>query len=223
MEKPEKIDTFQSDLLEWGQDNQRAFPWRNTSTTPYEFLVLELLLVKTVTKMVPPVYTELVETYPDLESLQQANKEDLVEILEPIGFHEGRAEALLEIADTLADTGVPAEKDRLMELPWVGEYVADAVLCFQFGKPQPMVDTNVVRIYSRLFAGRDTELSEEEVQELAEEMLHQDRPKEFNYALLDFGAQVCRGTRRQKPRCEECFAQDYCEYYQELDNRASDD
>lgn len=96
-----------------------------------------------------------------------------------------------------------------MELPFVGRYAANAVLCFAFGKRRPIVDRNVIRIYERVF---DTDLHyrSDETWQLAENVLPEENVQRFNLTLIDFAAQVCVA---RTPRCEVCLLTDICQYY----------
>lgn len=72
--------------------------------------------------------------------------------LEPLGFQNQRAKALVAIGHAFADTGIPANKDEIGEPSYVGRYTASTVLCFAFDQRCPVVDSNVVRIYNRTFS-----------------------------------------------------------------------
>ena len=99
-----------------------------------------------------------------------------------------------------------------MKLPGVGEYIANAVLCFSFKKPVPIVDANVGRIMNRIFSfpvksapSRDKNLLEK-----MKEILPEKNARAFNLALLDFAALVCLP---RKPRCEECPLSQSCDFF----------
>jgi A/G-specific adenine glycosylase len=97
----EKIDRFRSDLLAWGEENVRHFPWREFDADLYESFVAEFFLTQTLATNVAKVYPSFVERYPTLDSLRSASEEYIVEIIRPLGFYSQRAEALVEIADTV--------------------------------------------------------------------------------------------------------------------------
>ena len=202
------INDFRSDLLSWAYDNLRAFLWRET-TDPYEILIAEILLQKTEAEKVEPVYREFLSTYPSLNELAAADREELANIIYSLGLQNQRSKALISIGETLQGDGVPNDTNRLLELPYVGRYAANATLCFAFGEPRPIVDANVVRVYNRIF-DTDFDYRDEEAWEFAEKVLPEAYAWEFNLAILDFAAAICRP---KTPRCEECFFTDQCSYY----------
>lgn len=205
-------DRFREDLIEWSQGNLRSFPWRDTDCTPYEVLIAEILLKQTRSPTVHEIYVEFIEKYPTLEELAQADREELIEILRPLGLYNYRSDAFMEIAERAVESGIPESEDELRDFPQVGPYVLNATLCFGFGEERPIMDTNVERIYGRLFQNDGVdEFDEAELWKLAEQMLPEGEARQYNLALLDFGYSICTHS---SPSCEECFASEYCDYYQ---------
>lgn len=171
-----------------------------------------MLLRKTRAEAAEPVIKELFACYPTLVSLAEADPEDLTKMLRPIGLHRIRAEAIKRVARTLVDDHggkVPCDLETLQALPHVGRYAANAVLCFAFGLPTPIVDSNVVRLFNRLFGTeRPVEVHKADgLWDFAKKLLPKDKPREFNWALLDLAATVC--TPR-KPTCAICPVVRYC-------------
>jgi len=208
MGQQQVIEDFRSKLLSWGSDNLRAFPWRETSD-PYEILVAEILLQKTAAEKVEPIYREFLAMYPSLDELADADREGLTDIIYSLGLQNQRSKALISIGETLQGDGVPDDTDRLLKLPYVGRYAANATLCFAFGEPRPIVDANVVRVYNRIF-DTDFDYRDEAAWKFAEKTLPEAYAWEFNLAILDFAAAICTP---KTPRCEECFFTDRCSYY----------
>ncbi|WP_152418718.1 MULTISPECIES: hypothetical protein [Halorubrum] len=207
---------FQQDLLEWSEGNLRSFPWREDNATPYEVLIAEIMLKQTRSPTVHRIYQEFIEEYPTVEALAEADREELIEIIQPLGLYNYRADAFIEIGERTADGGLPEDEDLLSDLPQVGPYVLNATLCFGFGEERPIMDTNVERIYSRVFqnSGVD-EFDEGDFWELAECMLPEREARQYNLGLLDFGYSICTHS---SPSCDECFASEYCGYYQNRDD-----
>lgn len=204
----EKAERFRTGLLEWADDNLREFPWRDTSD-PYEVLVAEVLLQKTLAAKVPAVYREFLDRFPNLRDLSKADADEIADLLEPLGFQNQRAKALVDIGDEFADEGVPTDQEALSEPRYIGPYATNAVLCFAFDLRRAVVDANVVRIYNRAF-GFDFSAQQNAAWELAQWMLPEKDYQRFNLALVDYGAAVCISG---EPRCEECFFTDDCEYF----------
>lgn len=134
MDESERIEALRDALLSWSAGNLRQFPWRETRD-PYEVLVAEILLQRTFAGKVEPVYVLLIERYPTVDELGEAEAEDVAEILEPLGLQNKRGRALVRIGNSLAESGVPEEETELLELPFVGKYAANATLCFAFDRP----------------------------------------------------------------------------------------
>lgn len=205
------IEDFRSDLLSWAVDNLRTFPWRET-TDSYEVLIAEILLQKTAAEKVEPIYVEFLATYPSPAELAEADRDELADIIYSLGFQNQRSKALISIGQALRGSGVPDDAERLLELPYVGRYAANATLCFAFGEPRPIVDANVVRVYNRIF-DTDFDYRDEAVWQFAEKVLPAVDAQEFNLAILDFAADICAP---KTPNCEECFFTEQCSYYRSL-------
>jgi len=203
------IEDFRSELLIWASDNLRPFPWRET-TDPYEVLIAEILLQKTAAEKVEPIYVEFLSRYPSPAELAEADRDELADIIYSLGFQNQRSKALISIGQALRGSGVPDDAERLLELPYVGRYAANATLCFAFGEPRPIVDANVVRVYNRIF-DTDFNYRDEAAWQFAAEVLPEADAQEFNLAILDFAAEICAP---KTPNCEECFFTDRCSYYQ---------
>lgn len=110
----------------------------------------------------------------------------------------------------IRDDGIPESVDDLKtRLSYVGDYAANATACFGYGERRPIVDTNVVRIYNRVF-GLDHDSQDDAMWKLAESLLPQNRFDTYNLALLDLGAEICTS---RSPNCEICPLSDECEYY----------
>ena len=213
-------DQFPGDLLDWADEHGRTFPWSNPDLTAFQMLIAELLLVRTRAENVAPVFEEVIERYPTPEALAAANPEELADLLQPLGLQNKRSQSLRAVAREVHERGgVPIDPDELRELPSLGRYTANATLCFAYQERLPIVDVNVARIYARLF--KDLPPADEAhpddsevwatIWERAATLLDEERPRDYNRALLDFGAKVCTAPT---PACEECFATEYCHYYQ---------
>jgi len=214
VEKKGIFDAMRKRLIAWGQQNFRKFPWRLT-TDPYHILVSEILLHRTRAEQVVPFYLELIRRYPTVTSLAKAKLSDLEELLYPLGLR-WRVEKMHLMAREIAERYggiVPDKREDLLSLPGVSHYIAGAVLCFAYGKPEPLLDTNTVRVTGRLFGIPVTDSSRrsKRFRELMREFLDEDNPREFNYALLDLAAIVC--LKKSLPRCSVCPLKEFCRYF----------
>ncbi len=206
--------TFQINLLRWYKRNKREFPWRFCKD-PYQVLVSEILLQKTDAPKVIPVYENFVRRYSKVGKLQLACLSDVKKILKSLGLLY-RAKRLISIGKYLSiyhQGQVPSKKDQLLKMKGVGEYVGSAVLCFAFNKRVPIVDSNIVRLFQRIFgyeSSKKRPRDDPSLWQLAELLLPDRNVKDYNYALLDFSALVCTG---RNPRHEICPLKSICRYY----------
>jgi A/G-specific adenine glycosylase len=199
-------------LLEWGRANRRHFSWR-TASDPYHVLMAEILLHRTRADQVEPVFRELVRLYPQPAALVAADSDVLKRLLYPLGLHWRVPLLRAAVMAIIHDHGgeVPPDREKLERLPGVGPYIASAVRCFAFGEPDPLLDTNTVRIAARVYGVTATDASRRSprFRELLRPMIESTYPRESNFALLDLGAQICRPSH---PHCGACPLQLYCVY-----------
>jgi A/G-specific adenine glycosylase len=128
-------------------------PWKGTSD-PWSVLVATILLRVTVRSRVVSVYSGLLAKYPNPSSLACARIGDVEELVKPIGLHRVRARQLVELAKTLIEKyngQIPCSRSELIKLPGVGDYTASVILLRVCKQPEPLLDTNTVRVYERLF------------------------------------------------------------------------
>lgn len=205
---------FAQQLLKWFGKNRRSFPWRETSD-PYKILVAEILLRKTDAGKVLDIYERFIEKYPDFATLTRGSGRRLKDFLRPLGLYRHRAQELQDLAQmVLTKYGgeIPQSREDLLELPGVGDYVANAILCFSFGKNLPLLDTNVIRVVTRVFS---VESEKKRVREDPEmwlvvgKMLPRNKARDFNLAVLDLAAKVCLP---KKPKCPICPINMICDY-----------
>jgi len=203
---------FSKNLLKWWKNNKREFPWRKTHNS-YEILVSEILLHRTRANQVIPVYIDFLERFPTIAALSEANIEDVKKILYPLGL-SWRTELLHKMALEIMkkyEGKIPSKTKELEALPGVGHYIAAAVRCFCHGYPEVLLDTNTVRIIGRFFGIKKTDGSRRSRQfrELYEPLIDQKCPREFNYAMIDLGALVCKP---KNPICSICPLSKKCKY-----------
>jgi len=208
---------FRDRLLRWFKGNSREFPWREKTRTPFQILIAEMLLRKTRAENVVEVYRSLIRDYPNPKALAGADTRTLEKTLRPLGLFKLRAKAMKGLSKNLVlnhHAHVPKDYGGLMALPHVGRYAANATLCFAFGERAPIVDANVQRIYSRIFGlKKSTEIHRaEHLWNFASKILPKKAFRDYNLALLDFAAKICKPN---KPVCHVCFSRDMCRYYNE--------
>lgn len=201
-------------FVDWYLKHGRTFPWRRGRTTPFEFLVTEMLLRQTKASGVAKLWDNFISRYPDARTMAGANKADLVEALKILGFGNQKAEALLSAANWIVknhEGEVPDTLNELLAVPHIGLYSARAILCFAFGHRIEIVDTNIQRFFARYY-GLNVKPDIRRnpiVWEVAKKALPRERKKaeQHNYGLLDFTADICKSGR---PRCEICPLSSAC-------------
>ena len=201
------------DLLQWWDRGKRYYPWRETQD-PYKVLVAEVLLHRTRANQVVPLYEAFVQHFADIRTLAQSSPDELTGLFRSAGLH-WRWKLLHAMAVQLEgnfDGQIPEDFEILVSLPGVSHYIASAVRCFAFGKPDVILDTNTVRVIGRLLGLTVTDSSRRSRQfrTMLEKLIDREHPREFNFALIDFAAQICKGGN---PLHTECRLQNYCWYY----------
>ena len=207
------VNLFRKYLLLWGSSHFRQFPWR-TTREPYHILIAEILLHRTQAKQVEPVFVRFIQSYPDITSLARASRDELAKQLHSLGLH-WRIELIQMMAERLMDIAggeVPEDTSILISLPGVGPYIASSVRCFAFGHPDAIVDTNVMRVITRVFGilFRDSLRRNKEFIAVTQELVDRENPRSFNFALLDLAHELCTV---KNPKCNHCPINIYCDYY----------
>ncbi len=190
-------------LLNWYDQNKRTLPWRG-SKSPYQIWLSEIMLQQTRVDQGLPYYQRFIERFPEVKDLAEAREEEVLKFWEGLGYYS-RARNLHKAAKLLAAMGnFPENKKGWLKLPGVGRYTSGAVASIAFGEKVPAVDGNVFRVVSRLLALQD-DISKPSTLTLFEsivtDVIPEDRPGDFNQAIMELGATVC--TPRQ-PQCSEC-------------------
>ena len=193
-------------LIEWYERVGRRFPWRNEGLKPYDVLIAEMMLQKTRAEMVVKAYLSFLERYPDPRSLESATVEEIAQVLKPLGLYNRRARWMKTIAGVLIEKyggKVPSDREALLDLPGLGMYNANAILCFAYNEPVPLIDVNVARVLGRVadIEVRGDLRRNEKLQKLAAQLVPKKDFKEFNWALIDLGATVCTSKNPEHDRC----------------------
>lgn len=203
--------TVRKALIAWGREHFRSFPWRLTQD-PYCVLMAEVMLHRTQALQVIPVYEQFVRRYPDVPAFAQASNEELHGVLYSLGlrWRIDLTHAMAAELVTRFDGQVPQEKADLLSLSGVSDYIASAVRCFAWNLPEPLVDTNTVRIIGRLFGLeiKDSSRRNRRFRELITALVDPKEPRAYNYALLDLAHLIC--TKKHAPGCGKCPLQKWC-------------
>lgn len=174
-------------------EDGRHFPWRETDD-PYAIMTSEFMLQQTQTARVVPKYLAWLERFPSVQSVAQAGLADVLPLWNGLGYNR-RAKFLLEACrEICARHGgmVPQDAELLDALPGIGPYTARAISTFAFGIPQVFIETNIRSAFIGFFFSGADSVSDKEILALAERTLDAQRPREWYYALMDYGARLKR-------------------------------
>ncbi|HMP75937.1 MAG TPA: A/G-specific adenine glycosylase [Kiritimatiellia bacterium] len=202
---------LQEALLAWYAASARDLPWRRRRT-PYRVWLSEIMLQQTRVDQVIGYYRRFLRRFPSIRALAAAPSGDVLKVWEGLGYYT-RARQLHAAAKKIAaEHGgrFPRELDAIRALPGIGPYTAAAIGSLAFGHHAAVVDGNVIRVLTRLFAIADDvgkPSARRAVQALADDLLPRGRAGAFNEALMELGATVC--TPRA-PRCDACPVRAHC-------------
>ena len=203
---PRDAGRFRAVLLDHFDRTRRPLPWR-TARTSYRVLVSEFMLQQTRADTVAPYFARWLRRFPSWDVLAAASLDDVVREWQGLGYY-ARARNLHRTARIVQQRfggRLPAEPRALMELPGVGEYTAAAIASIVHGRAVAAVDGNVRRVVARLLDVADPPASE--VRRTAGRLLDPRRPGDFNEAMMELGATLCRP---RKPRCDACPVAAFC-------------
>lgn len=192
-------------LIQWYESQQRDLPWRRTDD-PYHIWVSEIMLQQTQVDTVIPYYHRFLSRFPDIESLAKADRQQVLKSWEGLGYYS-RARNLQDAARTVMEKfngKLPDSIDDLRSLKGIGPYTSAAISSIAWQQPYAAVDGNVIRVLSRYFGITDDTRSsrtQRQIQELADQCLDEERPGDYNQAVMELGAMVCRP---KNPECGEC-------------------
>jgi A/G-specific adenine glycosylase len=208
-----RIVVIQRRLLLWFDTNDRGYPWRRASATKYERVIAEVLLQRTRADVIARMFGAFIAMYPSWRRLAAASRGELEEVLKPLGLWKRRALSMSSLAEvmSLRQGRFPKERRDLEELPAVGQYVCNAILMFDQGICQPLLDVNLARVLERLFGPRKLAdiRYDPYLQRLSLQIVQHQNPKSINWAFLDLAALVC--TIRS-PKCSICPLHNQCCY-----------
>ena len=209
----DSLDLIARPLLVWYDAGRRILPWRE-EPTPYHVWLSEIMLQQTRVEAVKPYYDRFLQYLPDIESLAAVEEEQLLKLWEGLGYYNRARNLKKSAMQIVAEYGgeMPGEYEQLIRLAGIGSYTAGAIASIAFHKAVPAVDGNVLRILSRLRLD-DRDILDARVKKSIEEELKsvipQDRPGDFNQALMELGAMVC--IPNGNPKCEVCPWQELCQ------------
>lgn len=183
-----EIEDFKAEVWKWGQKLYREMPWRE-DTRPYYVLVSELMLQQTQVERVVPKFKAFITIYPDERSLANASLAEILKLWNGLGYNR-RAKFLHEAAKKIViefNGKFPRTKRELLSLPGVGANTAGAILTYAFNQASPFIETNVRTVFFYHFFENREAIADKEIMEVLEKAVDREHPREFYWALMDYG------------------------------------
>lgn len=205
-------------LLHWYDRHHRILPWRVTPTEyeqgvrpdPYRIWLSEVMLQQTTVEAVKAYFLKFTNLWPTIQALADATEDDVLRGWAGLGYYS-RARNLKKCADMVASQfqgAFPASVEGLKQLPGIGDYTSAAIAAIAFDIPAVVVDGNVERVVSRLFAIKTSmPQAKTEIRLFTEQLTPQSRPGDFAQAMMDLGSSICTP---KKPACILCPLNDNC-------------
>lgn len=204
MTDAQRIAVLPSQLLHWFAEHGRALPWR-LEYDPYAVWIAEVMMQQTQMDRGVVYFERWMQRFPDIASVAAASPDALLMAWEGLGYYSRvrNLQAAAKVLMSQHNGRVPADFAALQALPGIGPYTAGAIASTAFNVPVPCVDGNVVRVLARVFdldSPVKAEPAKSRIRELASTLIPHGQARQFNQALMEFGALVCR----KKPLCESC-------------------
>ncbi len=206
--------TISTLLLAWYDQHARTLPWRGIHD-PYRTWVSETMLQQTRVETVLGYYDRFLTRFPTVADLAAAPEDDVLKMWEGLGYysrarnlHKGAKQVMNEY-----DGVIPSDAEALRKISGIGPYTAGAIASIAFDQPVPAVDGNVIRVVSRVKGIRENvgiPSVRRALEGEAAALVPEERPGDFNQAVMDLGATICvHGT----PACEKCPLQSVCDAF----------
>ena len=180
---------FRGEVIAFYRRHGRIFPWRE-DITPYRIVVSEIMLQQTGVERVMEKYEPFIRSLPGFESLAAAPLRDIMEAWQGLGYNR-RALSLKRLAEVVMERhsgGLPRDRGPLLALPGVGEATAGAIMAFAFNAPAVFIETNIRRVFIHRFFEDQARVSDRQIMPLVEAALDRSNPRDWYYALMDYGS-----------------------------------
>lgn len=179
---------FKKTIWSHYKQNKRNLPWRKTRD-PYKILVSEIMLQQTQSYRVEPKYKSFLEKFPTVEMLAKARLHVVLQEWQGLGYNR-RALYLKKCAETLVKKysgKFPKDLNTLLELPGIGKATAGDIMAFAWNIPTVFIETNIRSVFIHFFFKGIEQVSDKEILSLVEKTLDAKNPREWYWALFDYG------------------------------------
>jgi A/G-specific adenine glycosylase len=183
-----QVRDFQKLIWDYYHAHKRPMPWRD-QPTPYYVVVSELMLQQTQVPRVLPKFTEFTTRFPDFASLASASLGDVLAAWSGLGYNR-RAKFLWQLAQQVRGE-LPAAVEALTQLPGIGPNTAGAIMAYVYNQPVVFVETNIRTVFiHHFFADHPADVTDAQIRELVTKTLPSDNPREWYWALMDYGTHL---------------------------------
>ncbi|MEN6609904.1 MAG: A/G-specific adenine glycosylase [Methanoregulaceae archaeon] len=194
------VEEFRDRIRKFYRKHKRPMPWRETDD-PYAILVSEIMLQQTQVPRVMQKYGEFLAAFPGFPELAASSLPDLLNVWQGMGYNR-RAIALRKIAGIVMDEyagKLPRDPEILATFPGIGPATASSVAAFAFNAPVVFIETNIRRVFIHCFFADREEVRDSEIEPLVAAALDKNNPREWYWALMDFGTHL-RNTQENPNR-----------------------
>lgn len=205
---------FASVLLNWYRENGRVLPWRG-SHDPYLIWVSEVIFQQTRIEQGTGYFLRFTARFSTIVDLAEAEEDEVLKLWQGLGYYS-RARNMHYTARHICENyegKFPRDFGTILKLKGIGDYTASCISSICFGEPHAAVDGNVYRVLSRFYADNtsiDGPSGKSHFKRIAQELISRERPGDFNEALMDLGATVCKP---RSPLCKICPLNLLCKAY----------
>ena len=178
--------------------------WRTKAhvNDPYRILVSEIMLQQTQVSRVTKKYPEFIRRFPNFRSLARASAPSVLSAWQGMGYNR-RALNLKRLSEEVVECykgKLPNEPEALRTLPGIGAATAGSIAAFAFNRPVPFIETNIRRVFIHSFFPSKEGVRDEDILKLVEKTLDKENPREWYYALMDYGAMLAAREKENPNR-----------------------
>lgn len=189
---PDQTHTFQETIWNHYRQNARAnMPWRQ-NPTPYRVLISEIMLQQTQVNRVTPKFQSFIQQFPSITALAQAPFSQVLALWNGLGYNR-RAKYLWQAAQAIMQNHngtIPNTIEELIKLPGIGKNTAGAIMAYAYNQPAVFIETNIRTVYIHHFAPQQEGIDDKTIGELVSQTLDQENPREWYWALMDYGTHL---------------------------------
>ena len=212
--KLKKIErSWSTDVIAWYRKNKRVLPWRKRENQNfYSIWISEVMLQQTNVNTVIPYYEKFKKKWPDLRSFQSAKFDEIMMIWQGLGYYN-RAKNLYSASKVIHNFDLK-RYDELLKIPGIGKYTASAIIAILYDRKIGVIDTNIKRVFSRVFSVNFRDSSNKNfIEDIAYKLSPYTNNKLYCQSLMDLGSLICK----KKPVCKTCPVSSHCNSFNSED------